>query len=56
MTIYIPDYDSRKIIEKEFEGIANLQQFYNDLNELYDEWYEAIEDAEEALWESFEEE
>ena len=48
MNIFIVDADTG-ITKIEFGDIANLDQFYRDLDDSYEEWYDDIEDAEESL-------
>ena len=56
MEVYKISEDTHKVITESYECIANLEQFYRDLDEVNGEnWYESLEDAEEALLDLIEE-
>jgi len=50
MEVFIINEDTHKVVTESYECIANLEQFYNDMYDVNGEnWFESIEDAEEAL-------
>jgi len=56
MEVFIINEDTHKVVTESYECIANLEQFYRDLDEVNGEnWFESIEDAEEALLDLIEE-
>ncbi len=49
MLIYTIDYDNLIIEEKEMGDVCNLEAFNREMDEVFDEWFDNIADAEATL-------